>query len=257
MSLSVISVKSEKKQAGFDLFNEILVALDKGKISIENQDVLVISSKYVSISQGRLLDVNSIKPSEESIFISKKFKLKPKIAEVILRESDKVFGGIPGFVITSSDNILAPNAGIDKSNVKEGKLILYPNDSYLIAEELRRNFFLKFQINIGVIIVDSRLMPARIGTTGVAIACSGIEPVRDMRASKDLEGNPLKVTFQAVADNIASIANHKMGEGSESKPFAIVKNSGAKLTNRKIRTDEMAISHDLCVYLRGLGKSKN
>ncbi len=134
MSLSVISVKSEKKQAGFDLFNEILVALDKGKISIENQDILVISSKYVSTSQGRILDVNSIKPSEESIFISKKFKLKPKIAEVILRESDRVFGGIPGFVITSSDNILAPNAGIDKLNVKEGKLILYPNDSYLIAE---------------------------------------------------------------------------------------------------------------------------
>jgi len=25
-----------------------------------------------------------------------------------------------------------------------------------------------------------------------------------------------------------------MGEGSESKPFTIVKNSGAKLTNRKI-----------------------
>jgi len=255
MSLSVISVKSEKKQASFDLFNEILVSLDKGKISIENQDVLVISSKYVSTSQGRLLDVNSIKPSEESIFISKKFHLKPKIAEVILRESDKVFGGIPGFVITSSDNILAPNAGIDKSNVKEGKLILYPNDSYLIAEELRRNFFLKFQINIGVIIADSRLMPARVGTIGVAIACSGIEPVNDMRAQTDLEGNPLKVTFQAVADNIASIANHKMGEGSESKPFAIVKNSGAKFTNRKIASNEMAISNDLCVYIRGFTNS--
>ena len=255
MSLSVISVKSEKKQAGFDLFNEILVALDKCRISIENQDILVISSKYVSTSQGRILDVNGIKPSEESIFISKKFQLKPKNAEVILRESDTVFGGIPGFVITSSDNILAPNAGIDKSNVKEGKLILYPNDPYLIAEELRRNIFLKFQINIGVIIVDSRLMPARIGTTGVAIACSGIEPVNDMRAQTDLDGNPLKVTFQAVADNIASIANHKMGEGSESKPFAVVKNSGAKFTNRKIASNEMAISNDLCVYIRGFTNS--
>lgn len=255
MSLSVVSVKSEKKQASFDLFNEIVSALDKARISIENQDILVISSKYVSFSQGRLLDVNSINPSEESIFISKKFQLKPKTAEVILRESDTVFGGIPGFVITSSDNILAPNAGIDKSNVNEGKLILYPNDSYQIAEELRRNFFLKFQINIGVIIVDSRLMPARVGTTGVAIACSGIDPVNDMRAQTDLDGNPLKVTFQAIADNIASIANHKMGEGSESKPFAIVKNSGAKFTNRKISSNEMAISNDLCVYIRGFTNS--
>jgi len=98
-------------------------------------------------------------------------------------------------------------------------------------------------------------MPARVGTIGVAIACSGIEPVNDMRAQTDLEGNPLKVTFQAVADNIASIANHKMGEGSESKPFAIVKNSGAKFTNRKIATNEMAISNDLCVYIRGFTNS--
>jgi len=43
-------------------------------------------------------------------------------------------------------------------------------------------------------------MPSRIGTTGIAIACSGIEPINDMTAQNDLEGNPLKVTFQAVAD---------------------------------------------------------
>ena len=99
-------------------------------------------------------------------------------------------------------------------------------------------------------------MPSRVGTIGVAIACAGIEPVSDRRAEKDLDGNPLKVTFQAVADNLASIANHKMGEGSESQPFAIIKNSGAKITDRKISKNEMAISHDQCVYIRGLTKSK-
>ena len=58
-------------------------------------------------------------------------------------------------------------------------------------------------------------MPARVGTVGVAIACSGIEPLSDLRGQKDLYGNPLKVTFQAVADDLASIANLKMGEGAE------------------------------------------
>ena len=95
-------------------------------------------------------------------------------------------------------------------------------------------------------------MPARIGTTGVAISCAGLEPVLDMRAKKDLDGNPLKVTFQAVADNVATIANHKMGEGGESKPFAIIKYSGTNLTDRKINPSEMAISPDQCVYVRGL-----
>ncbi len=181
--------------------------------------------------------------------------MKPKIAEVIIRESDVIFGGISGFVITSSDNIMAPNAGIDKSNAKKGKVILYPEDPYLVAEQIRRKIFLKHLVHVGIIIVDSRLMPARVGTTGVAISCAGIEPVNDMRAEKDLNGNPLKVTFQAVVDNLASIANHKMGEGSESKPFAIIRNSDAKLTDRKINPNELTVSHDQCVYVRGLRNS--
>ena len=252
MTLSVVAIKSEKKDSSFELFNEIVNSMKKNDVLLENGDVLVISSKYISTSQQRVLSIDPIKPSKQAESISEKFQLKPKLAEIVLRESDIVFGGIPGFVITSSDNILAPNAGIDKSNAKNGKLILYPNDPYLIAEQLRRKFFLKFQINIGIIIVDSRLMPSRVGTTGVAIACSGLEPLNDMRAQNDLEGNPLKVTFQAVADTLATIANHKMGEGSESKPFAVVKNSGAKLTNRKIMPNEMTVSNDLCVYIRGL-----
>ena len=95
-------------------------------------------------------------------------------------------------------------------------------------------------------------MPARVGTTGVAIACSGIEPVLDLRGNKDLDGNLLKVTFQAIADNLASIANHKMGEGDETLPMAIIKDSGAKITDRKISPKEMAVSYDECVYVRGL-----
>jgi len=250
MSLSVVPISSKKMTGRFDLFNAIVSSLAPNQL--ENEDVLVISSKYISNSQGRLLNIDRINSSAQAEIISKKFQLIPKMAEIIIRESDVIFGGIPGFVIASSDNILAPNAGIDKSNAKEGKLILYPDEPYNIAEQLKRKFFLNFQINIGVIIVDSRLMPSRIGTTGVAIACSGIEPIKDMRAQNDLEGNPLKVTFQAVADTVASIANQQMGEGSESKPFAIVKNSGAKLTNRKITENEMTVSHDICVYVRGL-----
>jgi len=147
---------------------------------------------------------------------------------------------------------MAPNAGIDKSNAKKGKAILYPTNPYLIAEQIRRKIFLKSLIHVGIILVDSRLMPARIGTSGVAISCAGVEPVLDMRSKKDLDGNPLKVTFQAVVDNLATIANHKMGEGAESKPFAIVRNSGAKLTDRKINSSEMAIAPEQCVYVRGL-----
>ncbi len=255
MTLTVFAIKAERQTKKFDIFEVMETTLQKNKISLQNGDVLVISSKYVSNSQGRIIDLENVNVSKDGIELSEKFQIKPKIAEAIIRESDIIFGGISGFVITSSDNIMAPNAGIDKSNAEKGKVILYPEDPYLVAEQIRRKIFLKYLVHVGIIIVDSRLMPARVGTTGVAISCAGIEPVNDMRAEKDLNGNPLKVTFQAVVDNLASIANHKMGEGSESKPFAIIRNSDAKLTDRKINPNELVVSHDQCVYVRGLRNS--
>ena len=195
MSLTVSPLFSERKEDEFDVFEALLDTLNKNDERLQEGDVIVISTKYISNSQGRLIDLNNVKTSKEGTEVSKKFQIKAEIAEVILRESDKIFGGISGFVITSADNIMAPNAGI--------------------------------------------------------------EPVLDMRAEKDLDGNPLKVTFQAVVDNLATIANHKMGEAAESKPFAIIRDSGAKLTDRKISPTEMAISPDQCVYVRGLTNPMN
>jgi coenzyme F420-0:L-glutamate ligase len=252
MQLTVLPLLADRMEEKFNVFEILLKTLEKNNAELEEGDVLVISTKYISNSQGRIVNLDNIRISEEGMNISKKFQLKPEIAEIIIRESDKIFGGIGGFVITSSDNIMAPNAGIDKSNIKKGKAILYPTNPYLTAEQIRRKIFLKLFIHVGIILVDSRLMPARIGTSGIAISCAGIEPVLDMRSKEDLDGNSLKVTFQAVVDNIATIANYKMGEGAELKPFAIVRNSNAKLTDRKISSAETAISPDQCVYVRGL-----
>ena len=257
MPLTVIPLKAKRQNGNFVLFDEMTSVISKNKISLKNGDVLVISSKYIAISQGRILDSEAVIDSENANQISKKFKIKPKFAEVVLRESDKIFGGVSGFVITSSDNILAPNAGIDKSNSDGTRLILYPENPYGVAENLKRKIFFEYSIHVGIIIVDSRLMPARVGTIGVAIACSGLEPVKDLRGEMDLHGNPLKVTFQATADNLASISNHKMGEGSELQPIAVIRDSQCELTSRIISHNEMAISHDQCVYVRGFTNKLN
>lgn len=253
MMLTVMPVKSTLKKERFDLFESISSDLGMAKISPQNGDVLVISSKYAANSQGRVIEYNSIVPSPDAESVGKKFHMKPSMAEIVLRESDAIFGGIPGFVITSSDNIMAPNAGVDKSNTRSGTIVLYPNDPYLVAEQLRRKFLLRYNVHVGIIIADSRLMPGRVGTVGVAIACSGIEPTADLRGQKDLYGNALKVTFQAVADDLASVANLKMGEGSDATPCVLVRDSEATLTDRKIGHDEMAIPYEQCVYVRGLG----
>ncbi len=253
MGLTVFPIKSTIKTSEFDLFENLVSDLNRNNLKPENGDVIVISSKYVSNSQSRTIENNKVIPSQEAQKIGSRFKMKSNMAELILRESDKIFGGIPGFVITSSDNIMAPNAGIDKSNTKKDHVILYPDDPYLVAEQIKRKFLLKFGIHVGIIIADSRLMPGRVGTVGIAISCAGIEPISDLRGQMDLHGNPLKVTFQAVADDLATVANLKMGEGSEAIPHALIRNSDAHITDRKIGKDEMAIPYEQCVYVRGLG----
>lgn len=251
--LTVMPITAKRQTGEFDLFGALEESVRAARVELQDGDVVVMSSKYVSNSQGRLVSTGRVRPSADGMRLSRRHRLSPELAEVVLRESDFVFGGIPGFVITSGDHIMAPNAGIDRSNASGGELVLYPYDPYRTCEEIRRKVFLEMGVHVGVILADSRLMPARVGTAGVAIACAGIEPVNDMRAVGDLDGTPLKVTFQATADNLASIANHKMGEGAESRPVAIVRNSGARLTGRRISPDEMAVPYDQCVYVRGLG----
>ena len=250
MNLTVIPLTSEKKDGKFSFFDELKRILEKNKFSIKEGDVLVISSKFVSNSQGRILDIEKSKVCQKASKIAKKFDSNAKFMEIVYRESDNILGGVAGFVMSTTNGILAPNAGIDKSNSKGTKVVLYPEEPYKFAEDIKRKIFLELNLHVGVIIVDSRLMPARIGTTGVAIACAGIEPTKDLRGEKDLDGNPLKVTFQATADNLASIANHKMGEGDDLHPIAIVRDSNCELTDRRIVPEEMIIPYEQCVYIR-------
>ena len=250
MNLTVIPLTAEKKDGKFCFFDELKKILKNSRVQIKNEDVIVISSKFISNSQGRVLEISNSKICDRAKEMAKKFNSNENFMEIVFRESDKIVGGVAGFVMSTTDGILAPNAGIDRSNSKETKIILYPNEPYKFAEELKRKIFLELKLHVGVIVVDSRLMPARIGTTGVAVACAGIEPTRDLRGEKDLDGNPLKVTFQATADNLASIANHKMGEGNELHPIAIVRDSDCKITDRKINPKEMIIPYEQCVYIR-------
>ena len=63
MSLQVFPVKATKKRGKFDLYAEIKKLVKENDVSLSEGDILVISSKYISNSQGRILDHNSIKSS--------------------------------------------------------------------------------------------------------------------------------------------------------------------------------------------------
>ena len=115
--------------------------IEHSKVVIEEGDVLVISSKFISNSQGRILKIEKSKVCEKARKIARKFNTNEKFMEIVYRESDKIVGGVAGFAMATTNGILAPNAGIDKSNSIGTKIILYPNEPYKFAEELKRKIF--------------------------------------------------------------------------------------------------------------------
>jgi coenzyme F420-0:L-glutamate ligase/coenzyme F420-1:gamma-L-glutamate ligase len=120
--LEVLPIPSSVKRGNFDLFDSLLESGPKFKTG----DIIVISSKYVSMSEGAILRLNKVKISKKARMLASKFHMDPKIAEITLRESDYIFGGLPGFLLSIRDGMIAPNAGIDKSNVPRGLIVLYP-----------------------------------------------------------------------------------------------------------------------------------
>jgi coenzyme F420-0:L-glutamate ligase / coenzyme F420-1:gamma-L-glutamate ligase len=219
---------------------------------LDDGDILVISSKFIAVSEGRVVDLRTVVPSDHAASMSKKLSISPELCELIIRESDDVVGGVSGFMLTLKEGLLTPNAGIDKSNIEHGKVVLYPRNPLESAAALVEEMMFRRGVKIGVVVSDSRLMPTRKGTVGVALAAARVEAIVDLRGKPDLFGNALKVTSQAVADDLCSGAQIVMGEANESVPIVLVR--GLTTTaSRGYRMSSFAVDPEQCVYMRSLG----
>jgi coenzyme F420-0:L-glutamate ligase len=224
--------------------------------SLKDGDVLVISSKFIAISEGRVVSLGGVRVSSRAKGLAATFRMDPRLCELVLNESDEIVGGVPGFLLTLKDGLLTPNAGIDKSNAMHGTVVLYPRRPEASAWRIREGIQFALGVQVGVVVCDSRLSPTRRGTTGVAIAASGVEGILDMRGKEDLFGNVLKVTSQAIADDLSSAAEILMGESDEATPMVVVSGLRKNLVRRtEYDPERFAIPAAECVYLRSLGYS--
>jgi coenzyme F420-0:L-glutamate ligase / coenzyme F420-1:gamma-L-glutamate ligase len=225
-------------------------AISNTNFPFKQKDILIVSSKFVSISEGAVVRIDQIKASHKAKVIAKKFQMDEKLTELVLREADQIYGGIPGFLLCKKNGMLCPNAGIDRSNIPKGYAVLYPPLPFESADRLRLNFLNKSKLKIFVVISDSRLMPGRLGTSGIAIAVSGFRPVIDERGKKDLFGNILRVTMRAVGDGLASIGVALMGESLESTPVIVVRGFEVKEDKRQTNWQDLAIDPLEDIYRR-------
>ncbi|MGD0146246.1 MAG: coenzyme F420-0:L-glutamate ligase [Nitrososphaerales archaeon] len=252
--LTFTPFKTTRRSSAFDL-PELIDELVGDQI--RENDVLVISSKFVAISEGRTASLSSVKPSGRATELSRKFDVQAELCELVLQESDLIIGGVPGFILTLWNGLLTPNAGIDKSNIEHGRVVLYPKNPHESAVRIAGEMRNRRGVRVGVVISDSRLTPTRMGTVGVALAAVGVQAIRDLRGHLDLFGNPLKVSRQAIADDLCSGAQLVMGEADEATPVVLVRGlETAREERGSFAPKDFAIPMEQCVFMGSLGYPK-
>lgn len=235
-------------QEGDDLALLITNQLHDNQQLLEHGDVIVIAQKIVSKSEGRLVSLASITPSEEAVRLAAETDKDARLVEVILRESDAVVRHKPGVMIMRHRlGHVGAHAGVDQSNIDHGDddaALLLPLDPDASAKRLREAIRHRSGKEIGVLISDSGNRPWRLGTTGIAIGASGFTVLDDRRGGTDLYGRELKVTLINRADSIATAATLIMGETTERIPVAIVRGfeyepveQNAAMINRPVEED--------------------
>jgi coenzyme F420-0:L-glutamate ligase/coenzyme F420-1:gamma-L-glutamate ligase len=205
-----------------DLSILILESIDREQLEVHDGDILVVTHKIVSKAEGRVVDLDSIKPSATASTMANMHDKDPRIMELILKESTQILRAKNGIIISETKHgFVCANAGVDQSNAEGDTAILLPVAPDTSAYRLQHAIKKKVGKEIAVIITDTFGRTFRNGQTNVAIGIAGINPIKSYIGKYDMYGRKLRVTEIAVVDEIASAAELVMGK-AEGIPVAVV-----------------------------------
>ncbi len=228
--LSIIPVKGLPDiHAGDDISEIIIYNARSHNIHICSSDILIITQKIISKSEGRMVDLRTIKPSLNAKRISRITQKNPELIQLILDESKKVLRIRKGLIIVRHKlGFVCANAGIDHSNTVQGEesrhfVLLLPEDPDKSARNIQTKIEAQTGCKVGVLIIDSHGRAWRNGTVGATIGIAGVPGIVDMRGKFDLYGYKLRATIIAAADELAAAASLVMGQADESIPCVIAR----------------------------------
>ena len=107
----------------------------------------------------------------------------------------------------------------------------FESQDHMNLEKIHKNLFARTGFHLGVIINDSIGRAWRNGTIGTAIGVAGLPAILDLKGRDDLFGNPLQVSEQAIADELASAASLIQGQADEALPVVLIKGFKTLLDN--------------------------
>lgn len=206
-----------------EVLNSFIPGLVEGSI-------VAITSKIISLCEGNVVKAGA----------KDKHDLIKKESEMYIDSSTNSYG----VSLTIKNNILIASAGIDESN-GDGYYILWPKDPQKSANEIREYLSKKYSLkNFGIIITDSKTTPLRWGTTGICIAYSGFNALKDYRDKPDIFERKMLYTQANIADGLAASAVLVMGEGNEQTPLALIEHIPfVEFQNRNPTAEELKHLH--------------
>lgn len=203
--MEIKKVKTRKITPPKDSLEDLLAHVPR----LEENSIIAISSKVISICEGQTIPLSEISHDD---LVDKLATLK---IEPTVRSANDM-------ILTQVGNILVESAGVDVSNAN-GYYVLLPKNPYKSAKQiwdlLRKRDKLR---KLGVVITDSHAVPRRKGAIGFALASYGFKATRVYDDKRDVFGHTFRFTATDVADSLAAAATLVMGEGDERTPIALI-----------------------------------
>jgi len=214
-----------------DLADILTLACERNGCGLRGNDILVVTQKIISKSEGRRVRLRDVEPGERARSLSAETGKDARLVELVLRESVQVLRvGREVIVVEDRRGLVLANAGVDQSNSgakdPDAEALLLPVDPDASAAELRRALKARTGLELGIILSDSLGRAWRLGTVGHAIGAAGLSVLVDWRGRGDRHGRALRHTETALADSLAAAAVLVMGEADESRPAALIRGLG-------------------------------
>ena len=200
-----------------------LAALVAERFQLADGDIVVVTSKVVSKTEGCTVELADVEPSPFAADWAGRWDKDPRVVEVVLRESARVVRQVGPVLITETRHgFVCANAGVDQSSSgATGRVVVLPPDPDRSARRLRARFA-ELGADVGIVVSDTFGRPWREGQTDVAIGVAGIHPLRSYIGETDPHGHVFEVQELCVADELASAAELVKGNTSR-VPVAVVR----------------------------------
>ncbi|MFH1896148.1 MAG: coenzyme F420-0:L-glutamate ligase [bacterium] len=213
-------------EKGSDIGTIVFQCASDAGITFENKDVLVVTSKIVSKAEGRLVLLDSIKPSVKACEIAKIGGKDARIVELMMQEA-QILNVEPGVIETLHRlGFICTSGGIDRANTapqEEEKVSLLPLNPDKSARKISNAIARATGKKVGVVINDSLGIRYRAGSLGLAIGVAGMPALlKGTKDEVDLYGKKRNVNI-SFADEIAAAGSLLMGQSKAGLPVILVR----------------------------------